>query len=340
MPGPGEPPMGLCGPAIEPRSRTLPQVLRRVVKVHNPRRTGQELLLTQAPHPAATIPAPDHVRRTPDVLAARFEPQARLACLAVPSDRHQTTVLPPRHTLARPRAMLTQTGQHAHCDLAPSDVPPRRACMGSTWDQHASGPQGQGQGHLLSRQGLGRRLGPLGDGGPGLLEALHRLVTSRWHPTPPRARAHHAATRPPPHPGRRGKRHKDRERTAQALAFSAGPLMRLPPQGLLAGGHLRDGTPVWTPSDASLPAERANQGHALALRNACTGQRGPTGRAGGPGDRLLGTCGEQRFDDMPGQDTREGPHGEEQLCERLGLCDRAEPRLHDGIIMPYAVVKA
>ena len=39
---------------------------------------------------------------------------------------------------------------------------------------------------------------------------------------------------------RRGKRHKDGQGTAQGLELPAGPLMRLHPQGLIQGGHLRD----------------------------------------------------------------------------------------------------
>src|SRR5438105_9883137 len=125
--------MSLRGTAIEPGRRTLPQVLRRVVKVQDTPRRGRKLLRKQAPQPAATITEPDHLRRTDDTLAERFEPQARLECLEVPQDRHQPTVLQPRHALAGPRAMLPQTGQHAYFDLAPSDLAPRRAGIGSKW---------------------------------------------------------------------------------------------------------------------------------------------------------------------------------------------------------------
>jgi hypothetical protein len=97
---------------------------------------------------------------------------------------------------------------------------------------------------------------------------------------------------------------------------------------------------VRTPSDASPPEERAEQAQELALRTPLTAQRGPTGRAGGPGAWPLGTFGAYRFDDVSGQDTRSWPHGQDQRRERLCFVDRAEQRLHSGIIMTYAVVQA
>ena len=200
--------------------------------------------------------------------------------------------------------MLPQAGQHTHFDLAPADLPSRRAGIGSKRYHHAISPQGQRQGRLLGRQRLGCRAVAPGDGGQFVLEVLHGLVASRLHPTPHRARAHHAATIPAQQPRRRGKRHKDRERTAQALEFPAGALMRLYPQSLVQGGHLRDGTPVRTPSDASSPSDRADEARELALGEALAAQRGPTGRAGGPGERPLGPFGEHIFDDVSGQDTR------------------------------------
>src|SRR2546428_4607869 len=115
--------MGLRGTAMGPGRRPLPQVLRRVEKVQNTHSRGRELLRKQAPQPGAAITEPDPLRRPDDALAERFEPQARLECLDVPQDRHQPTVLQPRHAPARPRAMLTQTGPHAYFDLAPAEPP-------------------------------------------------------------------------------------------------------------------------------------------------------------------------------------------------------------------------
>src|SRR6266404_5907193 len=110
----------------------------------------------------------------------------------------------------------------------------------------------------------------LGDGSQFLLEVRHGLVPSRLHPTPHRARTHPTTTIPAQQPGRRGKRHKDRQRTTQALEFPARPLIRLHPQGRIEGGHLWDVTPVRTPSDTSSPADRAEQAHELALCKAFT----------------------------------------------------------------------
>ena len=67
---------------------------------------------------------------------------------------------------------------------------------------------------------------------------------------------------------------------------------------------------------------------------------GPASRAGGPVYGPLGTFGEPIFDDVEGQDTRERPHGQDQLRECLGRFDCAEPLLHGGIIMTYAVAEA
>jgi len=61
---------------------------------------------------------------------------------------------------------------------------------------------------------------------------------------------------------------------------------------------------VRTPSDTASPTDRADQARELALGKALTTQQGPTSRAGGPGDRPLGTFGEYIFDDVSGQDTR------------------------------------
>ena len=116
--------------------------------------------------------------------------------------------------------------------------------------------------------------------------------------------------------------------------------MRLHPQGRIEGGHLRDGAPLGTPSDASSPSERSEQAGELTLGKAFAAPRGPTGRARGPGYRSLGTFGQPIFGDVSGQDTSERPYGQDQLRERLGLFDRHEQLLHGGIILTYAVTEA
>ena len=95
-----------------------------------------------------------------------------------------------------------------------------------------------------------------------------------------------------------------------------------------------------TQSDASAPSDGPKQARDLALGKTFTAQRGPTARAGRPGDRPLGTFGEDICDDVLGQDPREGPHDQDQLRERVGLFDRAQQLLHGGIIMTYAVAEA
>jgi hypothetical protein len=90
---------------------------------------------------------------------------------------------------------------------------------------------------------------------------------------------------------------------------------------------------VGTASDTSAPAERSDQARALALGKTRPAQRGPTGRAGGPGARPLRTFGKPLFDEVVGQDTREGPYGQEQLRERAGLFARAEQLVHGGSIL-------
>ena len=69
VPCPAKPPAGLGGPPIQPGRRPLPQVLRRVVKVQDPRGIGREALLKQAPQPPAAITEPDHLGRLRDALA-------------------------------------------------------------------------------------------------------------------------------------------------------------------------------------------------------------------------------------------------------------------------------
>ena len=133
------------------------------------------------------------------------------------------------------------------------------------------------------------------DGGQLLLEVRHGLLARRLHPTPHRTRAHRTATIPAQQSRRRGKRHKDRERTAQPLELPTGPLMGLHSQHLIQRGYLWDVTPVWTPSHTASPSERPEQARELTLGKALTAQRGPTARTGGPGYRPLGTLSEDIF---------------------------------------------
>ena len=275
-----------------------------MIKVQNTPRMAREALLKQAPQPSATVTEPDHVGSMQETLACGFTPQTRAQGLNIPQDGHQTAVLESHDDLPQPCAMLAQAGQHADFDFAPSAFPRGCTSFGPKRHHHAVSSQGQGQGRHLSRQRLARRHMPPGHSIQFLLEALHGAAASRLDPAPHRPRAHHAATVPAQQPRRRGKGDKDGESTAQKLEFTAGSLMRLHPQGLIEGGHLRDGAPLGTPSDASSPSERSQQAGELTLGKAFAAQRGPTGRARGPGYRSLGTFGQHIFDDVSGQDTR------------------------------------
>ena len=84
VPCPGEPPARLGGASIEPGGRTLPEVLRCVVKVQDARGRGRKTLIKQAPQPPAAITEPDHLGRVPDALAQRFEPETRLEGIDIP----------------------------------------------------------------------------------------------------------------------------------------------------------------------------------------------------------------------------------------------------------------
>ena len=125
----------------------------------------RKALLKQAPQPASAITEPDHLRCPDDALAERFEPQTWLEHLNVTQDCHQAALLQPRHALVGPRAMLAQTGQHTHFDLAPADLPPWATAIGSKRHHHAISPKGQGQDRLLGCQWLGRRAVISRDGG-------------------------------------------------------------------------------------------------------------------------------------------------------------------------------
>src|SRR5215216_1490375 len=265
---------------------------------------AREALLKEAPQPAATVAEPDHLGCLQDALAHRFAPQPRTERLDVPQDSHKTAVVQPCDDVAQPCAMLPQAGEHAHFDFTPLYFPRGRTARRPKRHHHAIRSQGQGQGRQFSGQGLWRWRVPPGHRFEVLLEEGHCAVASRLDPTPHGTRAYHVATVPPQQPRRRGKGHKDRERTAQELEFTTGPLMWLHPQCLIKGCYLWDRTPVGTPSDTASPADRAEQTHELALGKTFTTQRAPAGWAGRPSSRSLGAFGQHIFDHMASQHTR------------------------------------
>src|SRR5918911_5217240 len=69
VPCPREPPACLGGASIEPGGRTLPEVLRGVVKVQDARGIERKALVKQAPQPSPPITEPDHLGRVPEALA-------------------------------------------------------------------------------------------------------------------------------------------------------------------------------------------------------------------------------------------------------------------------------
>ena len=111
-------------------------------------------------------------------------------------------------------------------------------------------------------------------------------------------------------------------------------------QFVIQGSPLGGLAPLGTPSDPSLPLERANEAEALALHKAFTAHACPTLPATGPRGRATGAFGQHRFDKVYGKDTRQRPYRQDQLWECVGLFNCAEQPLHVGIIMAYAVAEA
>ena len=116
--------------------------------------------------------------------------------------------------------------------------------------------------------------------------------------------------------------------------------MGLQSQFIIQGSHLGCLASLGTPSDPSLPLERANEAEDLALHKAFTAHACSALPAAGPRGRATGAFGQHRFDKVYGKDTRQRPYRQDQLWECVGLFNRAEQTLHEGIIMTYAVAEA
>src|SRR5262249_49568128 len=143
---------------------TLPQMLRRVIKVQDSRSVLRKLLLKQAPDPPPAITAPDHPSCTPHALPQRCTPQPRRPHLDVSQDGPQSALLQPGYAVPGARAMLAEAGQHTPFDRAPADLPLGLSPLWPTWHHHTIGPQGQGAGRRLGRQRLGGGVVAPGDG--------------------------------------------------------------------------------------------------------------------------------------------------------------------------------
>ena len=111
-------------------------------------------------------------------------------------------------------------------------------------------------------------------------------------------------------------------------------------QCVIQGSYQGYLTPLGTPSDPSLPPDRANEADDLAPHKAFTVQACPTWRAAGPSCRAPGAFGQYRFDKAYGKDTGQRPYRQDQLWECVGLFNRAEQTLHERIIIAYAVAEA
>src|SRR5262245_38760429 len=116
--------------------------------------------------------------------------------------------------------------------------------------------------------------------------------------------------------------------------------MRLYPQGVIQRGDVWGGAALGTPSYPPAPADRAKEARHLALHEAFTAQERSTRGAAGPKRWAQGAFSQDGLNDVDGQDTRQGPHGHDQLGEGLRVVNRVEQALHTGIIMAYAVAQA
>src|ERR1043166_9355264 len=108
------------------------------------------------------------------------------------------------------------------------------------------------------------------------------------------------------------------------LELTTGSLVGVHSQGVIQGSYLGCLAPLRTPSDPALPSERANEAEDLALRTTFTVHTGPTLWAAGPQRRTTGTFGQHGFDEVAGEDTRQGPGRQDQLGECMGLFKCAE----------------
>jgi len=116
--------------------------------------------------------------------------------------------------------------------------------------------------------------------------------------------------------------------------------MGLDPECRIQGSNLGDRTALGAPTDPPLPLDRPKQAHHLARGKALAPQRGPTGRAGGPGGWLARPFGEHSFEQVHREDTGDLPCRQNQGGERRGVFHRSQQTLHGRIIIAYAVVKA
>jgi hypothetical protein len=79
-----------------------------------------------------------------------------------------------------------------------------------------------------------------------------------------------------------------------------------------------------TPSHPPAPADRSKEARALALHEAFTAPERSTRGAAGPKRWAQGAFSQHGFDAVDGQNTRQGPNGQDQLGEGLRLVNPVE----------------
>src|SRR4029450_1379885 len=267
---PAEPPTRLRGASIEPGCRTLPQLLRRLVKVQAPSSIDREALLKQPPQSPGTITEPDHLGRVPDALAKRFKPQTLLERIDSTQDRHQPALMQSGNDLAGPCAGGAQGGHYAHFNLMPGGFAPGLPSLRAKRDHHPISTQKQGSRLQLGRQWLLGGPVSLGYCLELLVELRHGPPPCRLAPLPHGLRTDRPRALPPQQHRRRRKRHKDGQRTAQILELITGPLIRAHTQGFIQWGHRWGRTSLGAPAHPPPPTERSKQAQYLTLDEAFT----------------------------------------------------------------------
>ena len=162
VPCPAEPPTGLCGPAIEPGGRALPQVLRGVVKVQDARGMSDENCSSNRRH----NPRPPSLSQTTcgaGRMPWRSASSHRRGCehLDVPQDGHQPALSQPAGRRVPAACDAAPAGQHTHFDLAPADLPSGAPASGRNGTMTPSAPRANGKAASSAASGSGVGPSPL-----------------------------------------------------------------------------------------------------------------------------------------------------------------------------------
>jgi len=166
-----------------------------------------------------------------------------------------------------------------------------------------------------------------------LVELRHGPPPCRLAPLPHGLGPDRPRAIPPQHHRRRRKRHKDGQRTAQRLELITGPLLRTHTQGCLPWGHRWGRTSLGAPAHPPPPTDRSKKAQPMTLNAAFTTSERPTRGTAGPERRVEGTFRKYGCNDGPGQDTSQGPDGQDDLRACVGFVDRMEQTLHGWLIL-------